>query len=84
MFLPQFMKRVEDDGDWSLMCPNESPGLHECYGKEFENLYERYEREGKFKKQVNYKHDVVILITCPQTFCAFSSGQGSGTLVCHY
>jgi len=47
-----FMKRVEDDGDWCLMCPHESPGLHECHGEEFENLYQRYEREGKYKKKV--------------------------------
>lgn len=46
------MKRVEEDGDWCLMCPHESPGLHECYGEEFDNLYQRYESEGKFKKRV--------------------------------
>ena len=34
-----FMKRVEEDGDWSLMCPHDSPGLHECWGEEFEKLY---------------------------------------------
>src|SRR5689334_14598718 len=33
-----FMKRVEEEGDWSLFCPNESPGLADCYGKEFEEL----------------------------------------------
>eukprot|EP01113_Clastostelium_recurvatum_P024916 TRINITY_DN2984_c0_g1_i3.p1 TRINITY_DN2984_c0_g1~~TRINITY_DN2984_c0_g1_i3.p1 ORF type:complete len:852 (-),score=282.84 TRINITY_DN2984_c0_g1_i3:66-2621(-) len=38
-----FMKRVEMDGDWSLFCPNEAPGLHECWGEEFERLYLRYE-----------------------------------------
>ncbi len=47
-----FMKRVEAEGDWSLFCPNESPGLADCYGKEFEELYERYEREGKARKVV--------------------------------
>jgi ribonucleoside-diphosphate reductase alpha chain len=47
-----FMKRVEDNGDWSLMCPHECPGLADSYGKDFENLYEKYEREGKMRKTV--------------------------------
>lgn len=47
-----FMKRVEEEGDWSLFCPNEAPGLSDCYGKEFELLYERYEAEGKARKVV--------------------------------
>jgi hypothetical protein len=49
------MRRVEEDGVWSLMCPHASPGLHECWGPEFDTLYTRYEREGKFMKQVNFK-----------------------------
>lgn len=48
-----FMKRVKENGSWSLMCPNECPGLTECYGKEFDKLYERYESEGKYKKQID-------------------------------
>merc|ERR1719210_2570004 len=47
-----FMKRVESDGMWSLMCPHQSPGLQDCWGEEFEELYQRYEDEGKFLKQV--------------------------------
>merc|ERR1719423_66602 len=47
-----FMKRVEEDGMWSLMCPHESPGLAEVWGEEFEKLYEKYEREGRYVKQV--------------------------------
>ncbi|CAB3378939.1 Hypothetical predicted protein [Cloeon dipterum] len=47
-----FMKRVESNGDWSLMCPHESPGLQDCWGKEFETLYEKYENEGRFRKKV--------------------------------
>jgi len=47
-----FMKRVEDNVDWSLFCPNEAPGLSETYGEEFEKLYEKYEREGKARKTV--------------------------------
>lgn len=40
-----FMERVQSNGQWSLFCPNESPGLADCWGKEFENLYTKYERE---------------------------------------
>lgn len=47
-----FMKRVEDNDTWSLFCPNEAPGLADVYGEEFERLYEKYEKEGKFRKQV--------------------------------
>jgi ribonucleoside-diphosphate reductase alpha chain len=47
-----FMKRVEADGEWSLFCPNEAPGLHECWGKEFETLYEKYEAEGRARKTI--------------------------------
>jgi len=47
-----FMKRVENNEMWSLFCPNEAPGLAECWGEEFERLYEKYESEGKFRKQV--------------------------------
>ncbi len=47
-----FMKRVETDADWTLMCPNKSPGLADVYGKEFEALYEKYEKEGRGLKTV--------------------------------
>lgn len=42
-----FMKRVEADQTWTLMCPNECPGLADVWGEEFEALYEKYEKEGK-------------------------------------
>ncbi len=42
-----FMRRVEEDGDWTLMCPNECPGLCDVYGKEFDALYTKYESEGR-------------------------------------
>ncbi|KAG8660688.1 hypothetical protein MANES_02G181900v8 [Manihot esculenta] len=45
-----FMERVRGDGSWSLFCPNEVPGLADCWGEEFENLYTIYENEGKAKK----------------------------------
>lgn len=41
-----FMKRVESGGQWSLFCPNEAPGLADCWGAEHEALYEKYEAEG--------------------------------------
>jgi ribonucleoside-diphosphate reductase alpha chain len=47
-----FMKRVENDEIWSLMCPDECPGLVDSYGEEFEKKYESYEKENRFKKQV--------------------------------
>ncbi|HTL70382.1 MAG TPA: ribonucleoside-diphosphate reductase subunit alpha [Candidatus Eisenbacteria bacterium] len=47
-----FMKRVEENGTWSLFCPNEAKGLSECYGEEFEALYTRYESEGRARKTV--------------------------------
>lgn len=47
-----FMRRVEENGVWSLFCPNEAPGLCDVYGEEFDKLYEKYEKEGKYRKQV--------------------------------
>lgn len=47
-----FMERVQSNGQWTLMCPNECPGLSDCYGDEFNELYEKYEREGKGRKTV--------------------------------
>lgn len=47
-----FMERVKANADWSLFCPNEAPGLHECYGGEFEALYHKYEEEGRARKVV--------------------------------
>ncbi|HLO53171.1 MAG TPA: ribonucleoside-diphosphate reductase subunit alpha [Saprospiraceae bacterium] len=54
MWVPDlFMERVKDNGKWSLFCPNEAPGLHECYGGEFEALYHKYETEGRARKTIN-------------------------------
>ena len=47
-----FIDRVKNNKMWSLMCPNDCPGLTECYGDEFNKLYEQYENDGKFKKQI--------------------------------
>ena len=47
MWIPDlFMKRVESGGNWSLFCPDKAKGLSDVYGKEFEDLYEKYEEEG--------------------------------------
>ncbi len=47
-----FMQRVKENATWSLFCPNEAPGLSNCYGKDFEKLYNQYEQTGKAKKVV--------------------------------
>ena len=47
-----FMERVKADGEWSLFCPSECPGLPDCYGDEFNDLYEKYEKEGRAKKTI--------------------------------
>jgi ribonucleoside-diphosphate reductase alpha chain len=47
-----FMKRVEENSTWSLFCPNEAPGLADCWGAEFEALYTRYEKEGRARKTI--------------------------------
>ena len=53
MWIPDlFMKRVQEDGNWTLMCPNECKGLFDSYGEEFEALYEKYEAEDKGRKTI--------------------------------
>jgi ribonucleoside-diphosphate reductase alpha subunit len=47
-----FMKRVEENGQWSLFCPHEAKGLEELYGAAFEAKYEQYEQEGKARKTI--------------------------------
>lgn len=47
-----FMKRVEQNSTWTLMCPHECPGLADVYGDEFEALYEQYEKEGRGRETV--------------------------------
>jgi ribonucleoside-diphosphate reductase alpha subunit len=48
-----FMERVETDAMWTLFCPNEAPGLADVWGEKFNELYLRYEREGRGRKQVS-------------------------------
>ncbi|MDP2687280.1 MAG: ribonucleoside-diphosphate reductase subunit alpha [Aequorivita sp.] len=53
MWIPDlFMERVQTDAEWTLMCPNECPGLFECHSEEFEALYHKYESENKGRKTV--------------------------------
>ena len=53
MWVPDlFMKRVEEDAHWTLMCPNECPGLFDCHGETFDALYTQYEEEGKGRKTI--------------------------------
>lgn len=53
MWIPDlFMERVKEDGTWSLMCPDQSPGLADVCGQDFNQLYTKYEHTGKFVKQV--------------------------------
>ncbi|MBK9318571.1 MAG: ribonucleoside-diphosphate reductase subunit alpha [Bacteroidetes bacterium] len=47
-----FMKRVKEEGEWSLFCPNEAPGLSDCHGMEFELLYTKYESEGRARRTI--------------------------------
>ena len=53
MWIPDlFMERVKEGGDWTLMCPDECPGLHEVYGDDFVELYTKYEKEGRGRKTI--------------------------------
>jgi|TARA_B100000768_G_scaffold181631_1_gene205482 ribonucleoside-diphosphate reductase alpha chain len=47
-----FLKRVENNADWTLMCPNECPGLYDCHGEDFDRLYLKYEKQGKGRKTI--------------------------------
>lgn len=47
-----FMERVEKNGNWCLFCPDQCPGLADCYGDEFKTLYENYENSGKATKTI--------------------------------
>lgn len=53
-----FMRAVEKNDDWYLMCPDQCPGLTNAYGKDFDELYFRYVREGKYLKKVKARDDI--------------------------
>ena len=57
MWVPDlFMERVKENGNWSLFCPNECPGLSDCFGDEFVQLYTQYEQQGKARQTVKAQH----------------------------
>lgn len=52
----EFMRRARNNEMWSLMCPHECPGLSDVYGDEFDELYRKYEREGRYIRRVSAQH----------------------------
>ena len=88
-----FMKRVEEDAKWSLMCPNECPNLDRTHGEEFEKLYLQYEKEKKYKRQVRardlWKHLLECQIETGFTYMCYkdqannkSNQKNLGTIRC--
>lgn len=88
-----FMKRVINDEMWSLMCPNECPGLTDVYGEKFEELYTKYEREGMYRKQIPAKklwlHLIASQIETGMPYMAYkdhgnkkSNQKNLGTIKC--
>ncbi|CAI2348455.1 unnamed protein product [Caenorhabditis sp. 36 PRJEB53466] len=88
-----FMKRVEKDQDWSLMCPCECPGLDDCWGEEFEALYTKYEADGRVRKVVKarklWEHIVSNQIETGLPYITYkdaanrkSNQQNLGTIKC--
>lgn len=86
-----FMERVKADGDWTLMCPDECPGLADCYGNDFKELYCRYEKEGRGKKTIKaqtlWKHIIESQIETGNPYILFkdscnkkSNQQNLGTI----
>lgn len=59
-----FMRRVEEDSDWTLMCPHECPGLYTNWGEKFEEIYLKYEAEGRYKKKVKARQLWFHIVDC--------------------
>lgn len=59
-----FMKRVEQNGDWTLFSPNEAPGLADCYGEEFEELYNKYVAEGRGRQTIKAQKLWYSILEC--------------------
>jgi ribonucleoside-diphosphate reductase subunit M1 len=59
-----FMERVKNNEEWSLMCPNECKGLSDVWGEEFNNLYSKYEKEGKYRKKLDARTLWQSILTC--------------------
>lgn len=70
-----FMQRVESDSTWSLFCPDECPGLNKTYGEEYSRLYEKYESEKRYKRQVKarelWKHILTAQIETGMPYMAY-------------
>ncbi|KAI9095944.1 ribonucleotide reductase [Phlyctochytrium arcticum] len=88
-----FMERVEQNGDWSLFCPSEAPGLEEVWGDEFVALYERYEKEGRARKTIKaqklWYHMLELQVETGTPFMLYkdacnrkSNQQNLGTIKC--
>lgn len=58
-----FMQRVEQNGEWSLFCPNEAPGLADCWGAKFDELYAKYEAEGRARQTLKAREVWTAIIT---------------------
>eukprot|EP01071_Lankesteria_metandrocarpae_P008794 Lankesteria_metandrocarpae@DN5056_c0_g2_i1.p1 len=59
-----FMQRVQDNEEWTLMCPNDCPGLYDTWGAEFEALYKKYEDEGRGRKVIKAQHLWFSILQC--------------------
>ena len=59
-----FMERVEEDGDWTLMCPHECPGLADVWGQPFNELYIKYEKDNKGRKTLKAKKIWQMILDC--------------------
>ncbi|KAG5186569.1 ribonucleotide reductase [Tribonema minus] len=88
-----FMQRVEQDSTWSLMCPNECPGLADVHSEAFVELYTRYEREGKARRTIRARQlwEAILVAQCEtgtpymlfKDACnAKSNQQNLGTIKC--
>lgn len=82
-----FMKRVQNDEMWSLMCPDECPGLVDSYGEDFEKLYTQYEKEGNYKTQVKaqdlWNHILTSQIETGMPYMAFKDNVNKKNMQSH-
>jgi ribonucleoside-diphosphate reductase alpha chain len=60
----EFMRRVESNTDWSLMCPSECPGLSDVWGSAFDDLYRKYESEGRGRKTIPAQKIWQMILDC--------------------
>ena len=78
-----FMQRVEANADWSLFCPNEAPGLADCWGEEHAALYTRYEREGRAKRTIKAQQLWFAILEAQASFhCRIKRLKASIVLCC--